>query len=197
MKKIFLLLTICFTWIVNAQTLKSGNYVGNVSLTQDLGNSYTVIIKHEDNIITLTEPNRVSQYKSSGGNIYWHTEAKYANVFYLKVESQTKFYAGKKGEGEGSYTYQDENTNVKEVLPSGANNCPLYEKYLKLTETESNDTQGWVFCGAAALVKCTYTDVSEHLPPIIKGLKLITEDQTKCPCSDVITQNEWNSVTID
>jgi len=177
---------------INAQTLKSGNYTSS-----DIGYAYTVIIKHEGNLITNTEPNRTNQYKSNGGNMFYHIEPKYAH-FYLKVISDNKFYAGKQGGSQQLFTYQDGNTSEEEVLPSGIDNCPLYDKYLNLSQTDHTDSQAWVFCGAAAIAKCTYTsNLMVYLEPLIRALKSIVEDTSKCPCTDVITQNEWNSVTID
>ena len=175
-----------------AQTLSSGNYSSS-----DLGYTYTVIVKHEGNIITITEPNRTNQYKSNGGNTYYHTEQKYSH-FYIKVVANNKYYAGKQGGNQQLFTYSGGNINEEEVLPSGIDDCPLYDKYLNLSQTDHTDAQGWVFCGAAALAKCTYTaDLMVYLEPLIKALKSIVEDTSKCPCADVITQNEWNSVTIN
>ncbi|MDR6764369.1 hypothetical protein J2Y38_004602 [Flavobacterium sp. 2755] len=176
--------------------LKSGNYTGNSSLN-GIDNLYTVVVEHKDDIITITEPNRKSQYVHTNGNTYWHTEAKYSQVFYVRVISNTQFYAGKKGQGEGLYTYQGGNTKKEEVLLSGIDNCPLYDKYLNLSQTDPIEVQAWTFCGAAALAKCTYTDYSNYLPPIIRGLKSILENVSKCPCTDVITTQEWNAVSID
>ena len=193
MKKLILIFFIVFNMkTINAQTLKSGNYSSS-----DMGYTYTVIIKHEGNLITNTEPNRTNQYKSNGGNMYYHIEPKYAH-FYLKVISDNKFYAGKQGGSQQLFTYQDGNTIEEEVLPSGIEDCPLYDKYLNLSHTDHNDAQAWVFCGAAAIAKCTYTDnLMVYLEPLIRALKSIVEGTSKCPCIDVITQNEWNSVTIN
>ncbi|WP_374398602.1 hypothetical protein [Flavobacterium sp.] len=185
---------ICIVFSVNtiiAQTLSSGNYSSS-----DLGYTYTVIVKQEGNVITITEPNRTNQYKSNGGNTYYHTEQKYSH-FYIKVIADNKYYAGKQGGSQQLFTFSGGNTNEEEVLPSGIDDCPLYDKYLDLTTNDHDDAQAWAFCGAAALAKCTYTDVTPYLKPLIQALKSIVEDTSKCPCTDVITQNEWNSVSID
>ncbi len=195
-KKIILFFCVFSVNAIFAQTLKSGNYTGNSSLN-GIENLYTVIVEHKNNTITITEPNRKSQYEHKNGNMYWHTEPKYSQVFYVKVVSETQFYAGKVGQGEGLYTYQGSNTKEEDVLASGIDNCPLYDKYLNLSQTDPNEVQGWTFCGAAALVKCTYTDYSNYLTPIIRGLKSIIVDATKCPCTDVITTQEWNAVPIE
>ena len=193
MKKLILMFFIVFSVnTINAQALKSGNYSSS-----DMGYTYTVIIKHEGNLITNTEPNRTNQYKSNDGNMYYHIDSKYAH-FYLKVISDDKFYAGKQGGSQQLFTYQGGNTSEEEVLPSGIDDCPLYDKYLNLSQTDHTDAQAWAFCGAAAIAKCTYTaNLMVYLEPLIKALKSIVEDTSKCPCTDVITQNEWNSVTID
>ena len=172
-----------------AQTLSTGNYASS-----DLGYTYTVSVKHEGNIITITEPNRVNQYKSNGGNTYYHTEQKYAN-FYVKVASDDKYYVGKQGSKEQLFTLSGGNTNQEQTLPSGIDNCPLYDKYLQLSKTDHVNTQAWAFCGAAALAKCTYTDAASYLKPLIEALKSIMDDNAKCPCTEVITQTEWNAVS--
>lgn len=191
MKKIYLIFFIAIiTNATIAQTLKSGNYSSS-----DMGYTYTVIIKHEGNVITNTEPNRTNQYKSNGGNMYYHIEQNYSH-FYLKVISDSKFYAGKQGGSQQLFTYQGDNVVEEEVLPSGVDDCPLYDKYLNLSQTDHKDAQAWVFCGAAAMAKCTYTsNLMVYLKPLILGLKAIVEDTSQCPCTDVITQSEWNATT--
>ena len=55
MKKLILIFFIVFNMkTINAQTLKSGNYSSS-----DMSYTYTVIIKHEGNLITNTELNRI------------------------------------------------------------------------------------------------------------------------------------------
>ena len=72
LKKIIILIFVVFSVnTIMAQTLSSGNYSSS-----DLGYTYTVSVKHEGNIITITESNRVNQYKSNGGNTYYHIEQK-------------------------------------------------------------------------------------------------------------------------
>ena len=192
MKKLILIIFIVFsTNNIIAQTLSTGNYSSS-----DMGYTYTVIVKHEGNVITLTEPNKVNQYKNTGGNTYYHTEPKYSH-YYIKVVSNDKYYVGKQGGTEQLFTLSGNNTTESEVLLSGIDNCPLYDKYLNLTTNDKDEVQAWAFCGAAALAKCTYTDISDYLKPIIKALKSIVVDTSKCPCTDVINQSEWNAVTID
>lgn len=188
---LFLFVGMLVSGEVSAQTLKSGTYSSS-----DLGYTYTVVVKQEGNVITITEPNRTNYYKSSGGNTYYHTESKYAH-FYIQISGNDNYYAGKQGGSRQLFTFQGENTNEDEVLPSGIDDCPLYDKYLNLSQTDHNDAQSWTFCGAAALAKCTYTDVTPYLKPLILALKAIVVDKSKCPCLDAITQNEWNSVSID
>jgi hypothetical protein len=192
MKKVILLFFVMFNVNIGiSQTLTSGNYSSS-----DLGYTYTVILKHEGNVITLAEPNKVNQYKSKGGNTYYHTETKYSH-YYIKVAGKDRYYVGKQGGPEQLFTLSVNNTIESEVLATGIDNCPLYDKYLKLTTGDGDEVQAWAFCGAAALAKCTYTDVDDYLKPIIKGLKSIAVDTSKCPCTDVISQSEWNAVKID
>lgn len=190
LKKIVLLTFAVFSmYNIIAQTLSSGNYSSS-----DLGYTYTVSVKQEGNIITLTESNRVNRYKSNGGNTYYHTDQQYAH-FYIRVAASNKYYAGKQGSGEQLFTFSGGNTNQEEPLPSGIDNCPLYEHYLKLSKTDHVNTQTWAFCGAAALAKCMYTDAAPYLKPLIESLKSIMEENAKCPCTDVITQAEWKAVS--
>mgnify|MGYP003403320886 FL=1 len=189
LKKIIILIFVVFSVnTIMAQTLSSRNYSSS-----DLGYTYTVSVKHEGHIITITESNRVNQYKSNGGNTYYHIEQKYAH-FYIKVAAGNKYYAGKQGSSEQVFTYSGGQTNQEEALPSGIDNCPLYDKYLKLSKTDHVNTQAWAFCGAAALAKCTYTDATPYLKPLIEALKSIMEEASKCPCTDAIKQSEWNAV---
>lgn len=189
---VLLLLSFFNVALILAQELNSGTYSSS-----DLGYTYTVVVKQEGNIITITEPNKVNQYKSSGGSTYYHMEQKYAQ-FYIKVVPNNKYYAGRQGGNEQLFTFVGSNTDEEEVLPSGIDDCPLYDKYLELSQTDHIDAQAWVFCGAAALAKCTYSaNLSTYLDPLILALKTIIEDTSKCPCTDAITPSEWNSVPID
>jgi len=192
MKKLILLFFVVLgTSTMFSQTLTAGNYSSS-----DLGYTYTVILKHEGNVITLTEPNKVNQYKSSGGSTYYHTEPKYSH-YYIRVGGKDRYYVGKQGGTEQLFTLSGNSTNESEVLSGGIDNCPLYDKYLGLATGEGDEVQAWAFCGAAALAKCTYTDVNDYIEPIIKGLKSIIVDSSVCPCTDVISQSEWDAVKID
>ncbi|WP_333599887.1 hypothetical protein [Flavobacterium sp.] len=191
MKKTLLLLVLFYGNVLLCQTLTSGIYSSS-----DLGYTYSVDTKQEGNIITITEPNRVNKYIKSDGNIYYHSEAKY-DQFYIKVVANNKYYTGKKGGTEQLFTLSSENDNSTETLPSGIDNCPLYDKYLKMAQTDDVEVQAWVFCGAAALAKCTYSDAKPYIEQIIKSLKPIMDNPSDCPCTDVNTQIEWQSVPID
>lgn len=192
MKIILLLLSFFNCAFIIAQELNSGTYSSS-----DLGYTYTVVVRQEGNTITITEPNRTNQYNGSGGNTYYHSEQKYAH-FYIKVIANNKYYAVKQGGDEHLFTFVGNNTDEDEVLPSGIDDCPVYDKYLDLSQTDHVDAQAWVFCGAAALAKCTYSaNLNTYLDPLILALKSVVEDTSKCPCTDAITPSEWNSVSID
>lgn len=188
---IFIITNIAFSTLT-AQTLSPGSYSSS-----DLGYKYSVNVKHEGNLITITEPNRINEYKTNGGNTYYHTAQKYAN-FYIKVAGTNKYYAGKDGSTQQLFTYTGSESNAENALPSGIDNCPLYDKYLNLSKTDHVNTQTWSFCGAAALAKCTYTDATEYIEPLIKALKSIMEDPSTCPCEKgAITKKEWEAVPKD
>lgn len=191
MKKILLILVAFYGNALMGQTLYSGTYSSS-----DLGHTYSVNVKQEGNIITITEPNRVNRYIKSDGNIYIHSEAKYAH-FFIKVTADNKYYAGRKGSNPQLFTFFSGNANEVESLPSGIDNCPLYDKYLKLAQTDEIEVQAWAFCGAAALARCTYSDPKLYIEQVIKSLKPIMVDLSACPCTDVITQIEWQAVPID
>ena len=174
---------------IYSQKLQEGNYSSS-----DLGYTYTVSVKHEGNAIELTEPNKINRYLSNGGNKYFHTEPQYSH-YYIRVAGTDKYYAGREGTKEQLFSLGDGDA----AMESGIDNCPKYDKYLSLSRSGADDeVQAWAFCGAAALAKCTYTDAEKNfIAPIIKSLKMILEDPSKCPCEDVISQSEWNSVQQD
>ncbi|WP_113662398.1 hypothetical protein [Pedobacter nanyangensis] len=191
MRIVFLLLFLFVNKVVLGQNLLAGNYTST-------DGRYTVIVEHNGSTIKITEPNKENLYKSSGGAIYRHTEPKYA-AYYIKVAANNKYYSGKNGGQEYLFTYSGGNTSPSEVLPSGADNCPLYDKYAAMIKKDPNNTQGWAFCAAAALAYCTYNvnERKEMLTPIIQALKSILEQPEKCPCEDVIPATVWKSVKID
>lgn len=176
---------------IKAQILSSGNYTSSDGML-------TVAISHEKNMIWLTSPSKTDEYKLRAGNVYYHTDPKYSG-YYIRVTGTNKYYTGKSGGGEYLFNFSGENSSSSVELPLGIDNCPLYDKYLKLAQTDETEVQAWTFCGAAAFAKCTYNKlgVLEYITPIIKAMKYIVEDVSKCPCEDAITAQEWNSVSID
>lgn len=176
---------------VQAQQLSTGNYTSP-------DGRYTVIVEHIGQTVKITEPNKVNLYKSKGGTTYYHTEPKYAS-YYIRVAGNNKYYTGKTGGQEYLFSYSGGNTNEKEVLPSGADNCPLYDKYAAMIKKDPDNTQGWAFCAAAALAYCTYNvdERKDMLTPIIQALKSILENPEKCPCEDVIPPAVWKSVKVE
>jgi len=186
MKKIITFLLFLAAITVNAQTLTNGNYTS-------ADGYYTVKITHNGNEITLTEPNKVNEYQSSGGNVYYHTEPKYAD-YYLKVTGTQQYYTGKNGGTEYLFTFSGSN-KLQDDLAEGMDNCPLYDKYESLASEDEVNVQTWSFCGAAALVQCTYDEegAKEYIKGIITTLRLILTDPDICPCTDVISQAVWNA----
>jgi len=186
MKKIFTILLLFTTLAINAQTLSSGNY------TSADGN-YTVAVAHNGNEVTLTEPNKVNVYQSNGGNVYYHTEPKYAD-YYLKITGTHEYYTGKNGGAEYLFTFAGSNT-LQEDLAEGIDNCPLYDKYENLASEDEVNAQTWAFCGAAALVQCTYNEegAKEYIKGVITTLRLILTDPDTCPCTDVISKAVWDA----
>lgn len=171
-----------------AQQLAAGNY------TSSDGN-YTVSVSQEGDFITLIEPNRESVYKSAGDNYYYHTEEKYAN-YYLRVAGENDFYSGKNGGSEHAFSFSGAAIST-DNMEEASKNCPLYDKYLKLSEEDDTEVQAWTFCGAAALANCTYNEkgASQYIDGIILTLKTILVNPEICPCTDVISQVRWNSVS--
>ncbi|RZK40920.1 MAG: hypothetical protein EOO90_13205 [Pedobacter sp.] len=176
---------------ISAQTLSKGNYTSS-------DGRYTVIVEHDGNAIKITEPNKINLYKGSGSTKYFHSEAKYAG-YYIRVAGTGKYYTGKTGSPEFLFVFSGKNTDEKEVLASGTDNCPLYDKYTTKISKDPENTHIWVYCAAAALAYCTYNvdKQQEMLTPIIKGLKSVLENTERCPCEDVIKPAIWKSVKTD
>ena len=177
---------------VLAQQLTAGNYTSP-------DGRYTVIVEQVNGQLKITEANKVNIYKPKGNAAtYYHTEPKYAS-YYIRVVAVNKYYTGKTGGTEYLFTYSGGNTSTAEVLPSGADNCPLYDKYANMIKKDPNNTQGWAFCAAAALAYCTYNvdERKEMLTPIVQALKAMLEKPDKCPCEDVIPATIWNSIKVD
>lgn len=185
LKAICLSLLMCFCLFASAQTLKKGNYTSS-------DGKYTVSVEQNGSLISIIEPNKKNTYKKANANYFYHADPKYGE-FYVRVVSDSKFYSGKTNGGENLFTAN--NSESEETITS-ADNCPLYDKYLKLSKNDPEETQAWSFCAAAALAKCTYNPTASvaYVKAIIESLKSILVDQSKCPCEDVITKAEWNAV---
>lgn len=185
MKKIYFYLILLSVFSVSGQTLIKGNYIS-------ADGYYTISISHENNEITVTEPNKVSIYKSSYDNKYYHTEPKYAE-YYIKVTGTKECYKGKKGGEEYLFNYSEE--APQEALAEGIENCELYEKYILLSEKNQVNDMIWRMCAAAALVKCTYNEqgVKDYIAHSVSKLKAILKDPSTCPCTDVISKAIWDA----
>ncbi len=185
MKTTILIITLLIGTVTGAQTLVTGNYTSSDGY-------YTVSVSQEGDEVTLTEPNKVNVYKNSGGNKYYHTEAKYA-AYYIRVTGDKEYYTGKDGGQEYLFNYSG-GISVDD-LASGADNCPLYQKYLNLADEDEVNAQAWTFCGAAALVKCTYTEegAEQYVSGVILTLKSMMDDTSTCPCTDVIPESVWDA----
>lgn len=73
-------------------------------------------------------------------------------------------------------------------------NCMgLVEKYQKLAG-EDYEIQAWVFCAAAALVKCASSPegFEDNAKDIVLSMREIVVNQNQCPCQDVISPTIWN-----
>ena len=185
MRILLLLIMLIATSVCNAQTLVTGNYTSSDGY-------YTVAVSQEGNEVTLTEPNKVNVYRSNGSNVYYHTEPKYAS-YYIKVTGEKQYYTGKDGGQEYLFSYSGGIS--QEELAAGMDNCPLYDKYLEKADEDEVNAQTWTFCGAAALVKCTYTEegAQQYIAAVVLTLKSIMDDTSTCPCTDVISESVWDA----
>lgn len=187
-KFIFLFVFVLFNIVIYAQTISKGNYTSD-------DDNYTVFVEQKGDDIYVIESNKSNVYRKKSNYFYYNIEPKY-NTYYLRFKDGNHFYSGKTGAKEFLFTLS--NTNTSEEIVTSAGNCPLYDKYLKLSQEDSIETQAWSFCGGAALAKCTYNakGSQEYIQSVVEALKSIIVDQDKCPCEDVITKSEWNSVSV-
>lgn len=177
-----ILFVICCFLLTYAQQPKEGLY-------QSADGAYQFSLKNlSDSSIEVTETNMTSVYNKSG-NAYQHSIPKYAH-FMMRVISPTEMVAFKTNTNqETKYTWIG-NTTLSEE------DCPLAEKYQTLAEDDSNpEVQAYSFCAAAAMMKCSYTPqgFAAYAATMVKTMKLIIVDATKCPCTDVIPQSIWNA----
>jgi hypothetical protein len=185
MKKntLIMLIALLFAGLSYSQTLEAGSYTSS-------DGGYTFIVKQDGDVVEITEPNKVNNYKKRQGNVYYHTEPKYA-AYYIKIAGADRLYTGKDGGAE----YLFVRSGGAGDLASGTDDCPVYEKYSELMSEDPDNTQAWTFCAAAAIAKCTYTaeGAKSYLVPIIQAMKSMMDDGAVCPCKDAIDESLWNA----
>lgn len=165
-----------------AQNPKDGTY-------QSSDGSYRFSLTAlDESTFEVTEPNKKSVYKKNG-SVYQNTDPQYSN-FAIKVKSPTELSA-LKGENSNEVGFSWVGNGIV-----ASKDCPLAEKYEALAENDNDpEVQAYTFCALTAQVKCSYTaeGFAAYVPGVVIMLKPIVVNKSKCPCTDVISQSDWDA----
>lgn len=153
---------------------------------------YSFQIAYSEEGLQVIEPTRANLYRMGSDGRYYHSEPQYAS-YYIRVINSKELRTGKAGASESAFTWTGYATEMNlEDLDLDENCTATAEKYQNLA-VDDYETQAWVFCAAAAMVKCMSgeKDFEEYAESIVLSLREIIVNQEKCPCEDVISPEIW------
>lgn len=151
---------------------------------------YTVNVKFEDGNLTIVEPNKTSVYTPTGENMYEFTNPVNGRHYKIQVEDKRTLAAfGSTGKTNFYYT-GNAVVNSPETIQFYKKMAERYEAKMK---SDSKDAQLWSFCSAAATQRWRLNDqgFEAYAKETIASMRLILEDQSKCPCPDAIPPVLW------
>jgi hypothetical protein len=151
---------------------------------------YTVTIKFGDGNLTVVEPNKTSVYTPTGENIYEFTNPVNGKHYKIQVEDERTLAAfGSTGKTNFYYT-GNAVMNSPATIQFYKSMASRYEEKMK---SDAKDAQLWSFCSAAATQRWRLNDqgFEAYARETIASMRLILEDQSKCPCPDAIPPVLW------
>lgn len=155
---------------------------------------YSFELEKVEGGILVKEPNRNNLYISRGPNQFFHSEEQYSD-YYIRIIDNQKLATGKRNSNEMIFLFSHSKESFEDI--KDLDDCPLYLKYLEKSQ-QGPEVQAWTFCGAAALAKCNMSkeEFEAYARTIIMGLKSMMEQNSQCPCEDVISKELWNKVNL-
>ncbi|HWA34562.1 MAG TPA: hypothetical protein VG737_10555 [Cyclobacteriaceae bacterium] len=151
---------------------------------------YTVTIKFEGGNLTVVEPNKTSVYTPAGEDVYEFTNPVNGKHYKIQVEDKRTLAAfGSTGKTKFYYT-GNAVVNSPEAIQFYKEIADRYEAKMK---SDARDAQLWSFCSAAATQRWRLNDqgFEAYAKETIASMRLILEDQSKCPCADAIPPVLW------
>jgi hypothetical protein len=151
---------------------------------------YTVTVKFGDGNLTVVEPNKTSVYTPTGNNIYEFTNS--VNGRHYKIEVQDKRTLAAFGSTGKTNFYFTGN-----IAANSPDHVKFYkemaDRYQAKMTSDSKDAQLWSFCSGAATQRARLNDegFEAYAKETILSVRLILEDQSKCPCPDAIPPTLW------
>ncbi|UKJ08764.1 hypothetical protein [Solitalea lacus] len=163
--------------------------------------NYSIKISWMANAIIVTEPNKVSDFKSVGNNIYAYTNPVNGIAYRIEVvdEATLAFFKPQTPTNRTIVLYSKDKSEI------GYANKEEYSKYIERANfykdqmrIDSKDAQSWAFCAAAAYARATYSkeDFEKYAKSARDSVKLILINKEKCPCADVIPLEVWGKKKV-
>lgn len=171
-----------------AQASADGTYVMD-------GGAYSIDVEFTANGIQVVEPNKTSVYKPTGGNEYQFTNPTNGITYGLRVVDDETIEAFKPGSGQPATTLKRRaafSVNTEEN-PDSAKYEALAEKFMTLSQTDTDNVHVWAACGAAALGWATLSaDQARSMASQSAAmLKPIMTSAGSSPCPEVIPNDVW------
>lgn len=185
----FVFLTLCFLGDAIAQT--SGIY--------STGTGYSISVEFEEDSLIVVEPNKRSEYKMTGPNVYEFTNTNNNNIRYgIRVIDANTLEAFKPGSSQPGtkltlMNAQGDQQGSTVTAPEQEKFEELASEYLSLAQTDPVNVQVWSACGAVAFSRSSMStaDADVYARQTASMLKLIMIDSYRSPCPEVIPNGIW------
>ncbi|KQT10316.1 hypothetical protein [Ramlibacter sp. Leaf400] len=187
--------------------LAAGAALAQTSGTYSTGTGYSIDVRFGGNSLTVVEPNKQSEYRSTGPGVYEFTNPTNNIRYGLKVVDAKTLEAFKPGSGQpgtklslvSAAPAAAGNTGTRTAAPASSGDYrkfePIAQGYLQRAQSDPANAQAWSFCGMAAMARAHNNDGANDAPirQAAAALKSIATDVRQSPCPEVITPEIWRT----
>jgi hypothetical protein len=183
---------ILVTTTASAQT--AGRYVADA-------NGYTITVQVAPGRLTVTEPNKTSEYRQTQPNVYEFTNPTNGIHYALRVVDANTLEAFKPGSGAPGTILRRQGASAA-AIDAAPSPPSAYEgltaiaaQYQDRASRDPANAQVWSMCAAAGRARADRSDAQAdaYAREVVRRLKPLMVDPLQTPCANVISQSLWSS----
>jgi hypothetical protein len=157
------------------------------------GGYYQIEVEFTEGGLVVKEPNKTSNYRKVGENLYEFPNA--GKIYLLEVIDDSTLKASKRNSGDAP-TFLELVGGSKGGDGGDKRFAGVADKYQRLAQTDGDNVQVWAFCAAAALARAQHSgdEADAYAAAAAAQLRLIMVDEdAPSPCPDAIDDVAWNA----